>query len=354
MKAVAAKAAKKKAPPRRRRRRKAAAARRLAARRKAARRGGSPPQRRAAASTTRRRRPPPRRRAGGHPPAGARAAGDGSPGVLPTVSVSGGVPMNNGQSDIDAAPAGTTFCLSGTHNWTLYPKSGDQLDRSRGARRRQLHPVRDRGGLRVQRRARRTSRSATTRRRTSAARSTCPIGPVAGLDAARPAGPRQRHQRRRRRREPRRGLARDRRPLLQQPPRRLRRTGSGNDGRRRRRDRPQQLHRRHLHAPPTPTAASRPAGSSGSRTTSPSRTPASTTTRARDCGPTSTPHDAMITNNQRLQQLGRRDLHRDLLGRDDHGQHRVRQRFRSYEGSGNGCAWLLGGGITLARRGPHR
>lgn len=34
-------------------------------------------------------------------------------------------PMLNGQSDINAAPAGTTFCLTGTHNWTLTPKSGD-------------------------------------------------------------------------------------------------------------------------------------------------------------------------------------------------------------------------------------
>jgi parallel beta-helix repeat protein len=38
-----------------------------------------------------------------------------------------GTPMTQGQSDINAAPAGTTFCLSGTHNWTLSPKSGDKL-----------------------------------------------------------------------------------------------------------------------------------------------------------------------------------------------------------------------------------
>jgi hypothetical protein len=33
--------------------------------------------------------------------------------------------MARGQADIDAAPEGTTFCLSGTHNWTLTPKDGD-------------------------------------------------------------------------------------------------------------------------------------------------------------------------------------------------------------------------------------
>ena len=35
--------------------------------------------------------------------------------------------MTAGQRDIDAAPPGTTFCLSGTHNWTLTPKSGDRF-----------------------------------------------------------------------------------------------------------------------------------------------------------------------------------------------------------------------------------
>ena len=33
--------------------------------------------------------------------------------------------MTRGQPDIEAAPKGTTFCLSGTHNWTLTPKDGD-------------------------------------------------------------------------------------------------------------------------------------------------------------------------------------------------------------------------------------
>lgn len=40
-----------------------------------------------------------------------------------------GKPMPNGQSDINNAPTGTTFCLTGTHtNWTLSPKSGDVLE----------------------------------------------------------------------------------------------------------------------------------------------------------------------------------------------------------------------------------
>ena len=41
--------------------------------------------------------------------------------------VCSGTAMVNGQRDIDAAPGGTTFCLSGTHNWTLTPKSGDKF-----------------------------------------------------------------------------------------------------------------------------------------------------------------------------------------------------------------------------------
>ena len=35
--------------------------------------------------------------------------------------------MTRGQPDIDAHPAGTTFCLSGTNGWTLTPKSGDSF-----------------------------------------------------------------------------------------------------------------------------------------------------------------------------------------------------------------------------------
>ena len=52
------------------------------------------------------------------------------PPVVPPVPVPTpcvGRAMTNGQADINAAPAGTTFCLSGTHNWSLTPKSGDQL-----------------------------------------------------------------------------------------------------------------------------------------------------------------------------------------------------------------------------------
>jgi parallel beta-helix repeat protein len=38
-----------------------------------------------------------------------------------------GVPMTAGQADINSHGTGTTFCLSGTHNWTLTPKAGDKL-----------------------------------------------------------------------------------------------------------------------------------------------------------------------------------------------------------------------------------
>jgi parallel beta-helix repeat protein len=38
-----------------------------------------------------------------------------------------GVTMLQGQADIDSHPSGTTFCLSGTHNWTLTPKSNDRI-----------------------------------------------------------------------------------------------------------------------------------------------------------------------------------------------------------------------------------
>ena len=38
-----------------------------------------------------------------------------------------GVRMTAGQRDIAAAPSGTTFCLAGIHNWTLTPKSGDSF-----------------------------------------------------------------------------------------------------------------------------------------------------------------------------------------------------------------------------------
>jgi parallel beta-helix repeat protein len=44
-----------------------------------------------------------------------------------TASKCSGVAMNNGQTDINNSPAGTVFCLSGTHNWDLTPKTGDQF-----------------------------------------------------------------------------------------------------------------------------------------------------------------------------------------------------------------------------------
>jgi parallel beta-helix repeat protein len=48
------------------------------------------------------------------------------PEPLPTPTCVG-VPMINGQADINVAPAGTTFCVTGTHNWDLTPKSGDRF-----------------------------------------------------------------------------------------------------------------------------------------------------------------------------------------------------------------------------------
>ena len=38
-----------------------------------------------------------------------------------------GVALTSGQATIDAYGPNTTFCLSGTHNWTLTPRSGDRL-----------------------------------------------------------------------------------------------------------------------------------------------------------------------------------------------------------------------------------
>lgn len=38
-----------------------------------------------------------------------------------------GTPLTNGQSDINASPTGTVFCISGTHNWALTPKTGNQF-----------------------------------------------------------------------------------------------------------------------------------------------------------------------------------------------------------------------------------
>jgi parallel beta-helix repeat protein len=54
-----------------------------------------------------------------------------APVTVPTTTIPGsacvGVGLTRGQADIDASPAGTVFCLSGTHNWTLTPKAGDTL-----------------------------------------------------------------------------------------------------------------------------------------------------------------------------------------------------------------------------------
>jgi hypothetical protein len=45
--------------------------------------------------------------------------------TVPTGCV--GVPLVNGQADINARPTGTTFCMTGVHNWALSPKSGDTI-----------------------------------------------------------------------------------------------------------------------------------------------------------------------------------------------------------------------------------
>jgi parallel beta-helix repeat protein len=45
----------------------------------------------------------------------------------PVLAPCSGAPMLSGQADIDAAPAGTSFCIVGTHNWSLTPKSGDSF-----------------------------------------------------------------------------------------------------------------------------------------------------------------------------------------------------------------------------------
>jgi parallel beta-helix repeat protein len=42
-----------------------------------------------------------------------------------TAPTCAGVALLRGQPDIDAAPAGTTFCITGTHTWTLRPKDGN-------------------------------------------------------------------------------------------------------------------------------------------------------------------------------------------------------------------------------------
>ncbi len=60
------------------------------------------------------------------PPAPAPAPPAPAP-APPVGSTCVGKAMTRGQADIDASPAGTTYCLSGTHNWTLTPKSGDRL-----------------------------------------------------------------------------------------------------------------------------------------------------------------------------------------------------------------------------------
>ena len=48
---------------------------------------------------------------------------------LPASSAVGAtcVPLVNGQADIASHATYTTFCLSGTHNWSLMPKTGDQF-----------------------------------------------------------------------------------------------------------------------------------------------------------------------------------------------------------------------------------
>ena len=91
--------------------------------------------------------------------------------VPPIPSVCVGVPLTNGQATINASPAGTTFCLSGTHNWTLAPKSGDRLIGPAVLDGGNATPVRDRRGNLAPTSSSPTWRSATTPPRISRPRS---------------------------------------------------------------------------------------------------------------------------------------------------------------------------------------
>jgi parallel beta-helix repeat protein len=47
--------------------------------------------------------------------------------VAPPAAPCVGVPMTQGQADINTHPNGTVFCLSGVHNWTLHPRDHQVL-----------------------------------------------------------------------------------------------------------------------------------------------------------------------------------------------------------------------------------
>ena len=156
-----------------------------------------------------------------------------------------GVPMLNGQADIDAAPAGTTFCLSGTHNWSLTPKRGDRfvgpavLDGGHTTT-YTFEPGSATDVVLAQLEIRNYAPGYQTRGDH--------VQPgVVGMDARRLAGARQRHRRRRQRTGGRTALAGAGRPVLRQPPRRSHERVRHRRDRRRGGDRPQQLHRRQLH-----------------------------------------------------------------------------------------------------------
>jgi parallel beta-helix repeat protein len=100
-----------------------ARATRLAAARKAAAAKAAADAARRAASTTTTTRPKPAAPVTPLPAPLPTPAPNPSPAPAPCV----GVAMNNGQADINAHGPGTTYCLSGAHNWTLDPKSGDRL-----------------------------------------------------------------------------------------------------------------------------------------------------------------------------------------------------------------------------------
>ena len=193
------------------------------------------------------------------------------PPVVPPVPVPTpcvGRAMTNGQADINAAPAGTTFCLSGTHNWSLTPKSGDQLIGPAVLDGGNSTQYAIRAGTSAQRRPVGARDPQLHQRRTDARRHRRPRpgqGDRFGLAVDQPVGARQRDEQRRRGRNVGNGWQ-----VLGGRYYNNRQEGIGGAWhqrrRQRRRDRPQQLHQRLVHDPATELRLTRPAASSGSPT----------------------------------------------------------------------------------------
>ena len=253
--------------------------------------------------------------------------------------------MTRGQSDIDRAPNGTTFCLSGTHNWTSRRRAATTCSVRACSTAAPARTSRSRPAVAT------TSSSSSSRSATTGWATTgCDLRsrpPVDRLGPPRPARARQRHERGRRGREPRRHWS-----VIGGRYYNNRQEGIGGTGANTTLDGVEIDHnnftnntyrKRNIECG---FEARRLQVGREQRDGEELASPRQRVPRA--VGRHQLAQHRRSSNNQVYNNWNEGIFIEISSGANVHAQHRVRQRWKGFHRNGNGCTWLWGGGITLS------